>query len=64
MGTDPRQVPAFKEFIQERFRRCLDLYLVPRALKQRMNVSRLAAVPVILATARAAFSCRPSRCDA
>lgn len=47
-----RHVPGYKDFTLERFKRrlgsepffntsavrCLDLYLVPRALKQRMNV--------------------------
>merc|ERR1719428_2492929 len=33
-----RKVGAYKDLIVERFHRCLDLYLVPRALKMRMNV--------------------------
>ncbi|CAJ1402027.1 unnamed protein product [Effrenium voratum] len=40
-----RRVPAFKDFIVERFKRCLDLYLVPRALKQRMNVDPESLLP-------------------
>lgn len=40
-----RRVPAYKELIQERFKRCLDLYLVPRALKQRMNVDPDSLLP-------------------
>jgi len=40
-----RRVPAFKDFILERFRRCLDLYLVPRALKQKMNVDPESLLP-------------------
>merc|ERR1719261_1402033 len=40
-----RRVPAYKEFITERFKRCLDLYLVPRALKQRMNVDPDSLLP-------------------
>merc|ERR1719343_1312955 len=40
-----RRVPAYKEFIVERFKRCLDLYLVPRALKQRMNVDPESLLP-------------------
>eukprot|EP00127_Corallochytrium_limacisporum_P006398 Clim_evm6s226 gene=Clim_evmTU6s226 len=34
-----RDVPAYNKFIQERFERCLDLYLCPRAKKVRMNVN-------------------------
>jgi len=30
-----RQVPAYSEFVQERFDRCLDLYLAPRMLRRR-----------------------------
>ncbi|GAA6060488.1 hypothetical protein JCM10212_007119 [Sporobolomyces blumeae] len=30
-----RQVPAYPEFVQERFDRCLDLYLAPRMLRRR-----------------------------
>lgn len=30
-----RRVPAYGAFIQERFERCLDLYLCPRAKKKR-----------------------------
>jgi len=40
-----RRVPAYKEFITDRFKRCLDLYLVPRALKQRMNVDPDSLLP-------------------
>merc|ERR1719343_419000 len=40
-----RRVPAYKEFIVERFKRCLDLYLVPRALKKRMNVDPESLLP-------------------
>jgi ribosome biogenesis protein ERB1 len=40
-----RRVPAYKDFIQERFKRCLDLYLVPRALRQRMNVDPDSLLP-------------------
>ena len=32
-----REVPAYPRFIQERFERCLDLYLCPR--QRRMKVS-------------------------
>ena len=34
-----RAVPAYKRFINERFERCLDLYLCPR--QQKMRVSML-----------------------
>lgn len=40
-----RRVPAYQELITERFKRCLDLYLVPRALKQRMNVDPESLLP-------------------
>lgn len=40
-----RRVPGYKEFITDRFKRCLDLYLVPRALKQRMNVDPECLLP-------------------
>lgn len=32
-----RLVPAYNKFIQERFERCLDLYLCPRQRKMRVN---------------------------
>ena len=31
-----RQVPAYDKFIQEQFSRCLDLYLCPRMIKQKV----------------------------
>eukprot|EP00434_Breviolum_minutum_P017095 symbB.v1.2.015086.t1/scaffold1118.1/size136889/9 len=40
-----RHVPGYKDFMTERFKRCLDLYLVPRALKQRMNVDPESLLP-------------------
>lgn len=33
-----RQVPAYNKFIKERFTRCMDLYLCPRARKMRVSV--------------------------
>jgi ribosome biogenesis protein ERB1 len=33
-----RKVPAYESFIQERFERCLDLYLCPRAKTRRLRV--------------------------
>jgi ribosome biogenesis protein ERB1 len=32
-----RTVPAYSRFIQERFERCLDLYLCPRQRKMRVR---------------------------
>lgn len=32
-----RQVPAYPRFVQERFERCLDLYLCPRTRKNRVR---------------------------
>ena len=32
-----REVPAYSNFVQERFERCLDLYLCPRQRKMRVN---------------------------
>ncbi|ORX51179.1 BOP1NT-domain-containing protein [Hesseltinella vesiculosa] len=40
-----RQVPAYGEFIQERFQRCLDLYLAPRVKKNRLNIDPESLVP-------------------
>lgn len=34
-----RTVPAYDRFIQERFERCLDLYLCPRQRKMRVCVA-------------------------
>ncbi|KAJ2591865.1 Ribosome biogenesis protein erb1, partial [Coemansia sp. RSA 1804] len=33
-----RLVPGYSQFIQERFQRCLDLYLAPRAVKKPSNL--------------------------
>ncbi|KAF9281848.1 Ribosome biogenesis protein erb1 [Mortierella alpina] len=33
-----RNVPGYGQFIQERFERCLDLYLAPRVRKNRLNI--------------------------
>jgi len=33
-----RQVPAYPKFIKERFTRCMDLYLCPRARKMRVSI--------------------------
>ncbi|XP_046381046.2 ribosome biogenesis protein bop1-B-like [Haliotis rufescens] len=40
-----RLVPGFARFIQERFERCLDLYLCPRQKKIRMNVNPEDLIP-------------------
>ena len=34
----PMQVPAYADFIKERFERCLDLYLCPRTRRKRLFV--------------------------
>ena len=33
-----RHVPLYSEFIKERFNRCLDLYLCPRAIKRKLQI--------------------------
>lgn len=33
-----RLIPAYKKFINERFARCLDLYLCPRQQKMRVSL--------------------------
>jgi ribosome biogenesis protein ERB1 len=38
-------VAGYKDFIRERFERCLDLYLCPRKMKQRLNIDPEALVP-------------------
>ena len=40
-----RKVPAYKMFINERFERCLDLYLAPRARKLRLTIQPEDLVP-------------------
>jgi len=40
-----RHVPAFKEFINERFDRCLDLYLCPRVRKNRLQIDPESLIP-------------------
>lgn len=34
-----RKVPGYQNFLQERFERCLDLYLAPRMRRQRLEIS-------------------------
>jgi len=40
-----RSVPAYDRFIQERFERCLDLYLCPRVRKNRINIDPESLIP-------------------
>nr|XP_022901034.1 ribosome biogenesis protein BOP1 homolog [Onthophagus taurus] len=40
-----RKVPAYSRYIKERFLRCLDLYLCPRAIKMKLTIEPEALVP-------------------
>ncbi|GJQ81341.1 hypothetical protein Trydic_g20553 [Trypoxylus dichotomus] len=40
-----RKVPAYSRYIKERFLRCLDLYLCPRAIKMKLTIEPDALVP-------------------
>lgn len=40
-----REVPSYSRYIKERFLRCLDLYLCPRALKMRLSIEPEELVP-------------------
>lgn len=40
-----RKVPAYSRYIKERFLRCLDLYLCPRAVKMKLNIDPEDLVP-------------------
>jgi ribosome biogenesis protein ERB1 len=40
-----RLVPAYPRFLQERFSRCLDLYLCPRTIKHRIHVDPESLIP-------------------
>ena len=40
-----RTVPAYNNFLKERFERCLDLYLAPRQRKMKMNVNKEDLIP-------------------
>ncbi|KAH6588131.1 hypothetical protein BASA61_006098 [Batrachochytrium salamandrivorans] len=40
-----RQVPAYDRFIQERFTRCLDLYLCPRTIKKKLDIDPESLIP-------------------
>eukprot|EP00794_Sanderia_malayensis_P005900 gene5900-6585_t len=45
--TNLRSVPGYSNFIQERFERCLDLYLCPRQRKIRLQVDPADLIPKI-----------------
>eukprot|EP00466_Bigelowiella_natans_P012032 jgi/Bigna1/92208/estExt_fgenesh1_pm.C_70003 len=40
-----REVSGYDNFVKERFERCLDLYLCPRARKKRLNIDPESLVP-------------------
>ncbi len=40
-----RHVPAFASLMRERFERCLDLYMAPRATRQRLNIDPESLIP-------------------
>lgn len=40
-----RRTPAYGNFINERFERCLDLYLAPRVRKNRLNIDPTSLLP-------------------
>lgn len=40
-----RLVPGYNRFIQERFERCLDLYLAPRVRRNRLNINPESLIP-------------------
>lgn len=40
-----RLVPSYPQFIHERFERCLDLYLCPRAHKEKLSIDPKSLVP-------------------
>lgn len=42
-----RKVPGYQRFIQERFSRCLDLYMCPRALKNKIQMRPEELLPVL-----------------
>eukprot|EP00899_Mesostigma_viride_P002463 jgi/Mesvir1/12217/Mv00445-RA.1 len=43
--TSMRAIPAYADFIKERFERCLDLYLCPRTRKKKINIDPESLVP-------------------
>eukprot|EP00750_Incisomonas_marina_P007496 INCI14989.5.p1 GENE.INCI14989.5~~INCI14989.5.p1 ORF type:complete len:853 (-),score=163.28 INCI14989.5:2216-4774(-) len=40
-----RHIPAYANFVRERFNRCLDLYMAPRVTRQRLNIDPESLVP-------------------
>lgn len=42
-----RHVAGYEHFVKERFERCLDLYLCPRKLKQRLNIDPETLLPAL-----------------
>ncbi len=40
-----RDVPGYENLVQERFERCLDLYLCPRAKKKRVRFAVRSRLP-------------------
>jgi ribosome biogenesis protein ERB1 len=40
-----RQIPGYTRFIEDRFDRCLDLYLCPRMIKKRIQVDQESLLP-------------------
>lgn len=40
-----RHIPLYDKLIQERFQRCLDLYLCPRVKKKKLNIDPEAMIP-------------------
>ncbi|CAJ0651081.1 15073_t:CDS:10 [Entrophospora sp. SA101] len=40
-----RSVPSYNRFIQERFNRCLDLYLAPRMRRNKLNIDPESLIP-------------------
>lgn len=40
-----RTVPAYGEFVKERFERCLDLYLAPRVRRSKLNIDPKSLLP-------------------
>eukprot|EP00040_Diaphanoeca_grandis_P028077 m.161269 g.161269 ORF g.161269 m.161269 type:complete len:889 (+) comp31222_c0_seq1:149-2815(+) len=43
--TSLRHVPYYRKFLNERFARCLDLYLCPRTVKQRIHIDPESLIP-------------------
>jgi len=40
-----RHVPAYTNIVRERFDRCLDLYMAPRVMRQRLNIDPESLIP-------------------